>query len=656
MNSANIPAELRERRQWVVWKLEPRPGEPKPTKVPYYTRGHAKTSNPDTWMTFAEAEALAREGSYNGVGFVFSKHDAYVGVDLDQCIDQSGLLKADAREIIQMLSPAYIEISQSGHGIHIIVQGTLPPGARRKDFMDDGVKRTFEVYENGRYFAITGNVFAGSVSTIPDHTSELALFHERFVAGGTELSAVADQDQSITPTAPEVIADATAAILTKIDSSPDARFFTTLYEFGETRPGKSPSESDMAMAACLAKYTRDAALIESIMKSSALKRPKWNESRPMPGRKDGTILRRVIAAALRQTPDRITETDATFPSIDDEELSNLPDPAWLIEGLLPTDSGVLLYGRRSSYKSFVLLDMMLSVQAGRPWHAHEVTQGQAVYVAAEGWGGLKRRVHAWKLHNEIRSRLGLVIVRGKTLRTESSVDALIGSIRAKVGDHPVLFLGLDTLNRLLPGIEENAPEAMGHAVGIADRLRGAFPGSTVVWVHHSGWDDQHERGHSSLGDDLDAVIHAEKELGPLTTQLTCDKQKDADEFTTLNLNLCRVGDPGEPLSSLVVESAIPVTDSSGTGKLTEDQQRILEALKKELLREGAKESLSGKEWNNLVPDIKSETFKKTRQLLERGHHIVNVGTSDRSARYKLPDPVPLPAAPEPEATPSGAEI
>lgn len=646
MNPATIPAELRERRQWVVWKLETVAGRPKPTKVPYNTRGKAASTRPDDWMSFAEAEALARDPQYNGVGFVFTKHDPYVGVDLDAAIDASGALTPEAQDIIRTLSPAYIEISQSGHGIHIIVQGMLPEGARRKG--------PIEAYEEARYFAITGNVFAGSAQTIPDQTAALAAFHAKYLPGVGESSSTPEQPIAATP--PEIVADAAAAILTKIDSSPDARFFTTLYEFGETRPGKSASESDMAMAACLAKYTRDAGLIESIMKSSALKRPKWNEARPMPGRKDGTILRRVIAAALRQTPDRIAEQDATFPSIDDEELSNLPDPAWLIEGLLPTDSGVLLYGRRSSYKSFVLLDMMLSVQAGRPWHAHEVTQGQAVYVAAEGWGGLKRRVHAWKLHNEIRGKVGLVIVRGKTLRTEASIDALIGSIRAKVGDHPVSFLGLDTLNRLLPGIEENAPEAMGHAVGIADRLRGAFPGSTVVWVHHSGWDDQHERGHSSLGDDLDAVIHAEKELGPLTTQLTCDKQKDADEFTTLNLNLCRVGDPGEALSSLVVESAIPVTDSSGTGKLTEDQQRVLEALKKELLREGARESLSGKEWNNLVPDIKSETFKKTRQLLERGHHVVNVGTSDRSARYKLPEPVPLPSAPEPEATPSGAEI
>lgn len=290
MNQNNIPAELRALTQWVCWSLEQRPGQPKPTKVPKNALGNAATTRPEDWMTFDAAVALAAEKKLSGIGFVFTKDDPYVGVDLDGLLDPKTLaMTPAAQDIVQTLAPAYTEISQSGKGIHIIVRGTLPAGARRKG--------PIEVYSEGRYFAITGNILAGSVATVPDRTEALGDFHRKYLSGADDTAPAAAATTAPTP-------EAVTAVLAKVEASPDARFFTTLYEFGETRPGKSASESDMAMAAMLAKYTRSADTIEAIMKASALKRPKWNESRPMPGRKDGTILRRVIAAALRQVPER----------------------------------------------------------------------------------------------------------------------------------------------------------------------------------------------------------------------------------------------------------------------------------------------------------------------------------------------------------------
>ena len=45
-----IPEALRERRQWVLWRLEQKPGAKKPTKVPYRPDGqHASSTDPATW-------------------------------------------------------------------------------------------------------------------------------------------------------------------------------------------------------------------------------------------------------------------------------------------------------------------------------------------------------------------------------------------------------------------------------------------------------------------------------------------------------------------------------------------------------------------------------------------------------------------------------
>src|SRR4029077_8903158 len=69
------PAELARRPQWVAWRLVPREGEPKPTKVPYDARTgrHASTTDPSTWATFEEAAAFCAHHEWaSGVGYVLS--------------------------------------------------------------------------------------------------------------------------------------------------------------------------------------------------------------------------------------------------------------------------------------------------------------------------------------------------------------------------------------------------------------------------------------------------------------------------------------------------------------------------------------------------------------------------------------------------------
>src|SRR5258708_30390362 len=83
-----IPLELRERKQWVVWKYIENPDGPKPRKIPIdpATSQWAKTNTPESWGNFDEAVARYEEGGYEGIGYVFSAEDPYCGVDLDKCI------------------------------------------------------------------------------------------------------------------------------------------------------------------------------------------------------------------------------------------------------------------------------------------------------------------------------------------------------------------------------------------------------------------------------------------------------------------------------------------------------------------------------------------------------------------------------------------
>ncbi len=147
----NIPEELTERPQWVCWRLETRSG--RPTKVPYTPGTERRASSTDlvTWAAFEEAAAAyeAGEPPYDGIGFVFCSADPFVGVDVDDCVDpESGEISAWAQKIISRVQEGYVEISPSGTGIHIIVQGSVRGGGMRKGKV--------EMYGRGRFFTITG--------------------------------------------------------------------------------------------------------------------------------------------------------------------------------------------------------------------------------------------------------------------------------------------------------------------------------------------------------------------------------------------------------------------------------------------------------------------------------------------------------------------
>ena len=153
-----IPIELTERKQWICWKYEQKEGREKPTKVPYnpITGYHAKSTDATTWCTFETA--LKNLEKFDGIGFVFSKDDPYVGIDLDNVLDEKGDFKfKDAQDIFEMCN-SYTEISPSKKGIHILIKAKLSEKGARN--VEENLPRGMcekEMYESGRYFTVTGN-------------------------------------------------------------------------------------------------------------------------------------------------------------------------------------------------------------------------------------------------------------------------------------------------------------------------------------------------------------------------------------------------------------------------------------------------------------------------------------------------------------------
>jgi putative DNA primase/helicase len=155
----NIPEQLTGRPQWVCWRTEKREG--KPTKVPYTPGTNRRASSTDlmTWRTFSEALTAYESGEppYDGIGFVFCSADPYVGVDLDNCRNpETGDVAEWAQKIMAAFADSYVEASPSGTGVHIIFEGALKEGAKKKE-KSAGI----EAYGQDRFFTITGRTIRG---------------------------------------------------------------------------------------------------------------------------------------------------------------------------------------------------------------------------------------------------------------------------------------------------------------------------------------------------------------------------------------------------------------------------------------------------------------------------------------------------------------
>ncbi|MEG3029480.1 MAG: phage/plasmid primase, P4 family [Oscillospiraceae bacterium] len=254
MKYEKIPIELKSLPRWVCFKKDKSPINPN-------TGGGAMSNNSGTWASFEQAVKGEKLWDCKGIGFMLG--DGIVGIDLDHCYDpDTGELTEKSFDIVNTVS-SYTEFSPSGTGLHILCKGELPKGKRRKDGL--------EIYDKGRYFTVTGNVFNG-ITTINDCTASIASVHEKYL-GGEELL----QTQQL-PLKPVELED--GEILNLAFSSKDGVRFRSLYSGAWQGYYSSQSEADLGFCNMLCFwFGANEERVDRIFRGSGLYRKKWDEMR-----------------------------------------------------------------------------------------------------------------------------------------------------------------------------------------------------------------------------------------------------------------------------------------------------------------------------------------------------------------------------------------
>ena len=412
-NYSGIPAALRALPNWVCWRIE-KAADGRKTKRPYNVASGkwARTDDPATWTSFDKAADAYQRGGYDGIGLVFSADCGFWFIDLDTVRDaETGAVAQDAQELLYHFNSAcYIEISVSGFGYHIIGRGSPnltggnrfplePNGIARLDEAGKHKAPEVEFYTAGRFCALTGTpdiLWGSSSPTWADSSADVEAFHRRFVERKNAVPERSTGEQRPLLSDDELI-----------DRARKYEKFDRLWR-GDFQGYPSQSEADLALCNMLAYWTgRDAEQMDRIFRQSGLMRGKWD--RKQSGSTYGKLtIKKAVDECPRVYSGRATakedfyavkigpakKKDDVFgrsnakpeklPTFSAAELQDkkLPPLKFIVNNVLP--QGLALLASPPKYgKSWLVLDLCLSVAAGKPFLGRGTQKTGCLYLALE---------------------------------------------------------------------------------------------------------------------------------------------------------------------------------------------------------------------------------------------------------------------------------
>lgn len=215
------PVDLEDVPRWLTWK--PADDGRKIPRAPYanpdWPDKYVSAQDPEVWTDFETADRWADHLQAHGVAFNIPDRDEYpedpyVLIDYDDARDpETGAVHPVVREHLSRAG-SYADVSTSGTGVHIFVRGHLPDGVKAIDaplpaaegFPDAEI----EVYDSGRYSAMTGDHLAGT----PRETTDCQAFLEELA---DEYATVAEGTPDELTREPEKSAEEIADVETTTD-------------------------------------------------------------------------------------------------------------------------------------------------------------------------------------------------------------------------------------------------------------------------------------------------------------------------------------------------------------------------------------------------------------------------------------------------------
>ena len=283
-NYENIPDNLKKEKRWCVYKIIQRDG--KNTKLPLMPSAKpAKSNDKATWYSYEDCIAALNRNIGEGLGFFLG--DGYIGIDIDKVSDDIMAYSLDydassmTADFLRGIS-TYAELSPSKTGLHFIGKGKVP-GERKRH-------KNLEIYDEGRFFTVTGNVIKDKDrSRIKPIEQELLSLYQKYMPAVDNQSEDKEKrkekekksikENPFVQRYRQSSNDVLELLFEKGYFSYTGEDLRRIYYGNYESYFNSRSEADFFMLQRLLYYTGNVEMAISLMENSGLKREKWYKRR-----------------------------------------------------------------------------------------------------------------------------------------------------------------------------------------------------------------------------------------------------------------------------------------------------------------------------------------------------------------------------------------
>jgi GTPase SAR1 family protein len=282
-----------------------------------------------------------------------------------------------------------------------------------------------------------------------------------------------------------------------------------------------------------------------------------------------------------------------------------PEHEWLVKNTLTRKELSMVAGESKAGKSFLVLDLALSVAQGIQWFGRRTMQGGVIYQAGEGATGIKKRIRAYREEYNLTTKDDLPFVllpsRVDLYNSDDHTEALIDEInqwkkRFKV---PLELIVIDTWATATPGANENDGKDVSIVLDRCAKINKATD-AAVLLVHHMNSGGAKVRGHTSILANLENVLIVKQvedhhdENNRQIREAVLDKNKDGEGGQSFRFVLkgVRIGtdEDGDAVTSCVVkmpDGAASDAQPVERPNVTNSEATLLRAIEKALDESGS---------------------------------------------------------------------
>ncbi len=188
-----------------------------------------------------------------------------------------------------------------------------------------------------------------------------------------------------------------------------------------------------------------------------------------------------VANNIEQPPPNPTR----FTVLNYQDIMSMPDPVYMVDGLIIENSFTFIAGDPGAGKSFAAMSLMMGVANKKPtWMGRNVKKhGAVIYISTEGNNDMKFRLKAWESeYGRLKEDPPIHLIPDQmNLLVEQDVDDLIATIESKIKEigQKVELIVFDTVSNNIPGADENLQKDVTLFVRACTKIKIKFSHQTL---------------------------------------------------------------------------------------------------------------------------------------------------------------------------------